>query len=188
MAEQEFVIQVDGEKVLVIRSARRRRTVSADITGGTLRLRVPMRLSRAEMETHARAFRKRLKGRSSQAGRSDEALLARARELSAQYFDGAVQPASAAWSGRQLKRWGSTTSTTGEIRLSSKLRRMPGWVVDSVLVHELAHLIESGHGPEFRRLVARYPHTKEADAFLAGVTWADQHSVSSGGGESLTRG
>ncbi len=48
-------------------------------------------------------------------------------------------------------------------------------MVDSVLVHELAHLIEPGHGPAFVRLVAKYPRTAEADAFLAGVSWAEQH-------------
>ncbi|TLP94397.1 M48 family metallopeptidase [Nesterenkonia salmonea] len=175
MAQQQHTIQVDGEDVIVIRSAKRRRTVSADLSGGELRLRVPMRLSRSDIETHARAFRKRLATRAARAGSSDEALMVRARELAVQYLGASAMPASVSWSDRQRKRWGSTTSTTGEIRLSSRLRNMPGWVVDSVLIHELAHLIEPGHGPQFQELVSRYPRTKEADAFLAGVTWTDQH-------------
>lgn len=187
MAQQQQKIQVDGEDVIVIRSAKRRRTVTADLSGGELRLRVPMRLSRRDIETHARAFRRRLATRASRAGRSDDALLVRARELAAQYLGDSAEPLKVSWSDRQLQRWGSTTSTTGEIRLSSRLRAMPGWVVDSVLIHELAHLIESGHGPRFQELVARYPRTHEADAFLAGVTWAAQHSkhseYSSGAGE-----
>lgn len=173
MSQQQSVIQVDDEDVIVIRSARRRRTVSADFTGGTLRLRVPARLPAAQVKTHARAFRKRFDSRATAARHSDEALTARAQELAAQYLNDDARPASVTWSDRQLKRWGSTTTTTGEIRLSSRLRKMPGWVVDSVLIHELAHLVESGHGPRFQQLVARYPHTKEADAFLAGVTWAE---------------
>lgn len=80
------------------------------------------------------------------------------------------------WSTQQHQRWGSTTSTTGTIRLSARLREMPVWVQDSVLVHELAHLIEPGHGPEFKALIAKYPRTEEADAFLAGVSWADRHA------------
>ena len=43
------------------------------------------------------------------------------------------------------------------IRLSSRLQPMPAWVVDYVLVHELAHLVEPGHGREFHRLVERLP-------------------------------
>lgn len=174
MSQYQTVVAVDDEDVIVIRSAKRRRTVSADISGGTLRLRVPLRLSSAQVEDHARAFRKRFESRHSTAGKSDEALLERADQLSSQYFDGAAAPSSVQWSNRQQKRWGSTSTTTGEIRISSRLQHMPGWVVDSVLVHELAHLIEPGHGPAFKKLVARYPRTQEADAFLAGVTWSDQ--------------
>lgn len=101
--------------------------------------------------------------------------MARARELSARYLDGVPEPTSVTWSARQNTRWGSTTSTTGEIRLSARLQAMPDWVQDSVLVHELAHLIEPGHGPAFQRLVDRYPRTQEAEAFLHGVSWAWQN-------------
>ena len=86
-----------------------------------------------------------------------------------------MQPTSVSWSSRQLKRWGSTTSTTGAVRLSARLQNMPGWVVDSVLVHELAYLIEPNHGRRFQQLVARYPRTEEADVFPAGVSWAEQN-------------
>ncbi|GAA1810119.1 M48 family metallopeptidase [Nesterenkonia flava] len=166
---------VDGAEVLVIRSARRSRTITADQVAGQLRLRVPMRLSGAEVEKHARAFQQKLNRRSASSGRSDEALAQRARELSAEYLDAVPQPTSVSWSAQQQRRWGSTTSTTGQIRLSARLRTMPQWVVDAVLVHELAHLIEPGHGAAFKKLVARYPRTSEADAFLAGVSWAEQH-------------
>ncbi len=140
-----------------------------------LRLRVPARTSRREIEKHARAFRKRLSARGSGGAGGDHALAERARRLSAEYLDGEAEPASVTWSAQQLRRWGSTTSASRTIRLSSRLKEMPGWVVDSVLVHELAHLIEPGHGPAFVRLVAKYPRTAEADAFLAGVSWAEQH-------------
>ncbi|MCH8559862.1 MULTISPECIES: M48 metallopeptidase family protein [unclassified Nesterenkonia] len=169
-------ITVDGQQVLVVRSARRTRTISADQVAGTLRLRVPVRLSQREIEDHARAFQKKLSRRAARRPRSDEELLARASALSARYLDGVPQPEAVSWSTQQHQRWGSTTSTTGTIRLSSRLREMPVWVQDSVLVHELAHLIEPGHGPSFKALVAKYPRTGEADAFLAGVSWADHHA------------
>ncbi len=179
MAQQtETRIQVDGEDVIILRSARRTRTVSADMVNGTLRLRAPLRLSRREVEKHARAFRQRLQSRQSAASSSDAALLERAQELSRRYFGAALCPSSVTWSTRQLKRWGSTSSASQEIRLSARLRQMPSWVVDAVLVHELAHLIEPGHGPRFQELVGRYPRTAEADAFLAGVTWAEQQGSS----------
>lgn len=168
-------ITIDDQPVIVVRSARRRRTVSADLTGGVLRLRVPLRLSHSDIARHARAFRSRLAKRSHTAKGSDEQLLQRAVELAQQYFDGEVAPVSVTWSAQQSLRWGSTTSTEGTIRISRRMQDMPSWVLDAVLVHELAHLVESGHGPAFQRLVGRYPRTTEADAFLEGVTWARQH-------------
>jgi predicted metal-dependent hydrolase len=50
------------------------------------------------------------------------------------------------------------------------LRTVPGWVLDAVLVHELAHLVEPTHSARFRRLADRYPRMREADTFLAGFT------------------
>jgi predicted metal-dependent hydrolase len=54
---------------------------------------------------------------------------------------------------------------------------MPGWVVDYVLLHELAHLVEASHGPEFWALLAPYPDLARARAFLDGVAWADGHET-----------
>ncbi|MDS2171169.1 M48 family metallopeptidase [Nesterenkonia sp. CL21] len=168
-------IMVDGDEVLVIRSPRRTRTVTADQLDGTLRLRVPSRLSRAQVDEHARAFQQKLRRRAEQRRRTDEELMRRALELSREHLDDIPRPTSVVWSDRQTTRWGSTTSTEGTIRLSSRLQKMPLWVQDAVLVHELAHLIEPGHGPRFQALVARYPRTREADAFLEGVSFAWSH-------------
>ena len=61
---------------------------------------------------------------------------------------------------------GSCSFEVGEIRISSRLARVPDWVLDYVLLHELTHLVESGHGPEFHRLMARYPRAERAEGFL----------------------
>ena len=77
-------------------------------------------------------------------------------------------PSSVSWVGNQQHRWGSCTPSTGAIRLSDRLRRLPGWVVDYVLVHELAHLIEPSHSARFWSLVARYPQAERARGYLEG--------------------
>ncbi len=58
-------------------------------------------------------------------------------------------PATVRWVDNMTMRWGSCTPADGTIRISSRLRAMPTWVLDYVLVHELAHLIAPGHDRRF---------------------------------------
>jgi predicted metal-dependent hydrolase len=103
---------------------------------------------------------------------SDQDLLTRAQELSARYLDGRARPDSVRWVGNQATRWGSCTPADGSIRVSTRVRGMPGYVVDYVLLHELAHLIVPGHGPDFWRLLGAYPKTERARGYLDGVAAA----------------
>ena len=99
---------------------------------------------------------------------SDERLAQRAAELSRRYLGGQARPVSVAWSSNQGRRWGSCTPSEGTIRISDRVRGMPSWVLDYVLVHELAHLVHHGHGPEFWAAVSAYPRTERARGFLEG--------------------
>ncbi len=113
---------------------------------------------------------------------SDAALLARARELAAAHLAGPAFAAraeefSVRWVSNMAHRWGSCTSVDGTIRISDRLRPFPSWVLDYVLVHELAHLIEPDHGEAFWALVNHYPLTERARGFLDGVSAAAQVSV-----------
>ena len=47
-----------------------------------------------------------------------------------------------------------------------QLAAFPDWVVDYVIVHELAHLAVADHSPEFWALVSRYPRTERARGYL----------------------
>jgi hypothetical protein len=105
---------------------------------------------------------------------SDRALLRRSVELSELYLDGQASPASVRWVTNMDRRWGSCTPVDGSIRLSHRLQPMPSWVIDYVLVHELSHLLESGHGARFWSWVDRYPRTERARGYLEGVAMAAQ--------------
>ncbi len=104
----------------------------------------------------------------------DAELADRARSLSEQYLRGRARPASVRWVTNQNTRWGSCTPAEGSIRLSHRLQGMPEYVVDYVLLHELAHLLVPGHGPEFWRLLESYPRTERARGYLEGVVSADR--------------
>jgi predicted metal-dependent hydrolase len=94
-------------------------------------------------------------------------LTGRAEALAARYD--LPRPASITWVGNQQRRWGSCTPVDGTIRISDRLARFPTWVLDYVIVHELAHLAEPGHGKAFHALVDRYPRAERARGFLMGV-------------------
>lgn len=81
------------------------------------------------------------------------------------------------WVTNQNGRWGSCTPTEGSIRLSARLQGMPGYVIDAVLIHELAHLQVGGHGPDFKALVQRFPDYDKAFTFLDGVAFAARHPL-----------
>lgn len=138
---------------------------------------VPDNLSRAEeravvSEMVAKVERRERRGPHR---RSDADLMARAAMLSDRYLGGIARPTSVRWVSNQRSRWGSCTPDSGTIRLSERLRGMPDWVVDYVLVHELVHLIEPHHDAAFWGWVANYPHTERAKGYLMG--WSDANGV-----------
>jgi predicted metal-dependent hydrolase len=157
-------------QVEVRRSARRRRTVSAYRDGDRTVVLIPARMSRAEEREWVAVMLERLAKQDRKLRPSDRDLLARATELSRAWLAGRATPASVRGVGNQGSRWGSCTPVDRTIRLSSRLQGMPSWVVDYVLVHELAHLLVPGHGPDFWALVEAFPRTERARGYLEGVS------------------
>ncbi len=161
--------------VEVRRSARRRRTVSAFRDGDRIVVLVPARLSRAEEQHWVEVMTDRIQARENRRRPTDDQLMERARLLSERYLGGRARPASVRWVDNQASRWGSCTVEDATIRLSTRLREMPAYVVDYVLLHELAHLLVPTHGPRFWALLADYPGTERAKGYLDG--WATAHAT-----------
>jgi predicted metal-dependent hydrolase len=135
--------------VKVVRSPRRRKTVTAYRQGETVVVLLPARMSRREEDHWVATMLERL-----------DRLLAR------RYLGGMVEPRSVRWVGNMRARYGSCTPDDRTIRLSDRLASWPPWVRDYVLVHELAHLAVPDHSPAFWRLVDRYPLSERARGFL----------------------
>lgn len=166
----------DVREIVVRRSPRRRRTVAARREGDRIIVMVPAKLSQHEEQECVRQMLRKLEaGRvRHQAPADDDALMARAQELSRQYLDSRARPTSVRWVSNQRSRWGSCTPANGTIRLSDRLRPMPQWVIDSVLVHELAHLLHADHGQDFYQLMSAYPFQERARGFLEGWSAAEE--------------
>ncbi len=161
--------------VEVRRSARRRRTVSAYRDGERVVVLIPNQFSRAEETEWVDRMLARLAARDQRTRRSDDDLTTRARHLAARYLPeyGAVAiPSSIRWVTNQNGRWGSCTPSDRSIRISDKVKDMPAWVADYVLLHELAHLVVPGHNTRFWNLVGRYPRTERARGYLEGIAAA----------------
>ena len=166
-----------GVRVEVIRSAKRRRTVQARQVGDVLRISIPAAMTAAEEAHWVEEMTRRL-ARQAAAGRID--LAERAAVLARRYR--LPMPASVRWVTNQGARWGSCTPSDGTVRISDRLAGCPDWVVDYVLVHELAHLVVADHGPRFRRLVARYPKAERAVGFLLAKGMAGDELPAAPGG------
>ena len=139
----------------------RRRSVELTLEGGVLVARAPHRLPRRELDPVLEELRERLERRL-RARRvfDDDALGRRARAVVRRHLaDQTLPPYGVRFSRRQRKRWGSCTvhADRGEIRISALLQGHPNWVLDHILLHELAHLVVSDHGPRFQRLIERSP-------------------------------
>ncbi|WP_432586767.1 M48 family metallopeptidase [Streptomyces sp. HD1123-B1] len=170
--------------VEVRRSTRRRRTVSAYREGDRTVVLIPARMSEAEERRWVTVMLDKLAAQESKRILGDAELAARAELLSEQYLGSRARPASVRWVTNQNTRWGSCTPAEGSIRLSHRLQGMPEYVVDYVLLHELAHLLVPGHGPRFWQLLEAYPRTERARGYLEGVVAAGRLPHLSGpGGE-----
>ncbi len=155
-------------KTEIVRSQRRRKTIAARMVGDTLRVMVPTGLSAEEEEHWATVMADRIALKT----RSDHVdLTARAGDIAAAY-DLPV-PSQIRFSSRQRQRWGSCTPATGTVRISDRLLECPPWVLDYVIVHELAHLLEPNHTDRFWELVDRYALAERARGFLLGFEHAE---------------
>lgn len=161
-------------QVVVRRSARRKRTVTAYRERDQIIVLIPKRMSKADESRFVNEMVRKVLDRETRdrAPAGDAELTRRAAELAEQYLAPAVgyppSPSRVSWVRNQQQRWGSCTPSTGTIRLSHRLQPMPGWVVDYVLLHELAHLVHGAHSAEFWALVDRYPDAMKARGYLEG--------------------
>lgn len=143
--------------------------MSAYREGGRTIVLIPARFSDDEERAWVDTMIRRLAAGDKRRRPSDDQLLARAADLSRRYLGGLAKPLSVSWVNNQSSRWGSCTPADGTIRISARVKGMPSWVLDYVVLHELAHLLQPGHGAEFWSLLETYPRTERARGYLEGV-------------------
>ncbi len=157
--------------IKIVRSSNRVKTVQARLVNGEMVVHAPARMTDAELAPIVDKLRQRLERRQAKETHalSDADLEQLAHELNRQYFRGELRWQSIRWVTNQNTRFGSCTPSNGTIRISHRVATMPAFVRNYVIVHELAHLKEPGHGPRFWQLVNRYPKTERARGYLMAV-------------------
>ena len=162
----------EGE-IVVIRSSRRKKNISAYRQGGRIVVSIPARMSKAEERAMVPEMVAKIRAQEAVATMSEESLQIRAGQLLTEFAPEILQrPASVNWRAMR-ERWGSCTGIDRSIRISDRLKGAPEYVLDYVLFHEAIHLEFFDHGEQFKQLLARFPLEAQAEAYLQGYEAAE---------------
>lgn len=162
----------------VIRSKNRKRTISTQEIEGVVYLYLPMGLSEEEEKKYIQWAKKRIEAQKRKKAlkekNADQELEKLARKFNQKYFEEELYWKKIFYTTQQNSHMFGNCNTKDEIiRISDRLLKMPKFVHDYVLIHELAHLKIFGHGFEFWQLVNKYPKTERARGYLMAVGMGD---------------
>ena len=166
----------EGE-ILVIRSTRRKKSVSAYRQGGKIVISIPSRMSKAEERMVVPQMIATIRKREADATLGEEELAGRIDALLREYApEMSERPSSVSWRAMR-ERWGSCTTVDRTIRISDRLQGVPDYVLDYVLFHEAIHLRFHDHGSEFSEMLERFTDAELASAFLEGFEVAERRNL-----------
>jgi predicted metal-dependent hydrolase len=163
------LVDYTNMEIKIIRSNKRAKTVTARVVGDVLEILSPAHCSDAELQPIIDKLRLRIEKKQQQRRLSAEDLEQIAQRLNREYFQNSLKWHSIDWSTQQTRIYGSCTPALGTIRISHKLAKMPLFVQEYVVMHELSHLIEANHSAKFWQLANRYPLTERARGYLMAV-------------------
>lgn len=152
-------------RLKIIRSPFRHKTASARMKNGVLEVRLPAWLSQVESQKIIKNFMARFKKREKLKVTNDTQLKKIADQLNKKYFEGKLKY-SICWSKNQNSLQGSCAIKNGVIRISSRLKDLPDWILKAVIIHELTHLLVPNHSKKFWQIANRYPLMERARGYL----------------------
>ncbi|CAB4371108.1 MAG: DUF45 domain-containing protein [Actinobacteria bacterium] len=163
----------EGE-IVVLRSKRRKKSISAYRQGGRIIISIPARMSKADERSVIPEMIAKIRAQEADESPSETILLDRSVQLLNLYAPEITErPKSINWRSMR-ERWGSCTSVDATIRISDRLKGAPAYALDYVLFHEAIHLHHFDHGPEFKAVLARFPEESRAEAYFEGFEAAER--------------
>jgi predicted metal-dependent hydrolase len=158
-------LEIEGFEILLVRSKARRRTIQAKLLDDkTIKVMAPYHSDQAFIDEFIKKSVKKLKVRTKISGESST-LENRAAMLRDRFIPEAPD-FSIGYSDSLKTTWGKCFVRDKNIIINPKLKDFPLWVLDLVIIHEIAHIIYPDHGRNFRSLVSRYRLKERATGYL----------------------
>lgn len=157
-------------EVKIIRSTKRRKTISARLVKDILLINAPYLISAPQLEKIVVHFKERFRRKKlKEELNKNEDLMSVASRLNEKYFENKLKVKTIEYVTNQKSRFGCCNYRTAHIRISHRLSTMAVWVRDYVIVHEMAHLIEPNHSQAFWDIANRYELAERARGYLMAV-------------------
>ena len=149
-------------------SQKRIRTIGAKMVGDTMHINAPAGIPQERLQRVIDKFKIRFEKQKlrQELNKTPETLQEIAQRLNNQYFSGKLEIKSIEYSVNQDRIFGICNHRTKNIKISYRLKEMPDWVRNYVIIHELAHIIEPNHGENFWNIVNRYSLSERARGYL----------------------
>ena len=165
---------IDEGEILVIRSKRRKKSISAYRQGERIVISIPARLSKADERAIVPEMIAKIRSQEADITPSEASLAERIDQLLSELApEITARPSSVNWRPMR-ERWGSCTGVDRTIRISDRLKLAPKYALDYLLFHEAIHLYIPDHGPEFTEILSRFEESELASAYLDGYEAAER--------------
>ncbi len=153
--------------IIVRRSRKRKKTIQGFVKDGVITVHVPFGLDPAEEKAQVDAMARKLERMVTRKHEKDDEYLRKLFDkFNRDFFNNGLALDSIRFVNNQNVINGSCTPAEKKIRISDRLIHMPPWVLNYVVIHEMAHLVYPDHSRAFWAIVNRYRYTERARGFL----------------------
>ncbi len=176
----------DISDIKITRSLKRRKTIGAQLINNILYVYAPYHIPDEKLAKIIASFKQKFTNSLLKKKLNNEKSLKEIAEmLNKKYLKNRLDISSISieYVTEQTHKFGCCNFQSKFIRISHQIAKMPDWVRDYVIIHELSHLIEPNHSKSFWDIVSGYKLAERAKGYLIakGVELHDNNNATEGG-------